>query len=189
MTTTREVERTTGTAILHVAFELGLGQWKLAFTVGLGQAPRLRTVTARDRTAVLHEIGRAKERFGLPTDTPVVSCYEAGRDGFWIHRWLGSVGVNNLIVDSSSIEVNRKKRRAKNDRLDAGALVRLLVQAVGRSGGADANPLPLGREQPRTRDQQSGEQATAAIAGRVGVELAALPTGLGVDTLVLQALW
>jgi transposase len=111
-----------------VAFELGLLQWKLAFTVGMGQAPRLRSVTARDREAVLREIALAKERFGLPAEAPVVSCYEAGRDGFWLHRWLVSVGVVNRIVDSSSIEVNRKKRRAKNDQLDVNALLRLLVR-------------------------------------------------------------
>jgi transposase len=57
-----------------------------------------------------------------------VSCYEAGRDGFWLHRWLLSAGVASMVIDSSSIEVNRRKRRAKTDRLDAAALVRLLVR-------------------------------------------------------------
>jgi transposase len=128
MTTTREVQGIKSAPVLHLAFELGLGQWKLAFTVGLGQAPRFRTVVARDREAVLDEVARAKERFELPADAPVVSCYEAGRDGFWLHRWLVSVGVENVIVDSSSIEVNRKQRRAKSDQLDASALVRLLVR-------------------------------------------------------------
>jgi transposase len=128
MTTTREVQGTTTGTVLHLAFELGLAQWKLALTIGLGQAARLRSVDARDRTAVLKEIALAKQRFGLPADAGVVSCYEAGRDGFWLHRWLQSVGVHNLVVDSSSIEVKRQKRRAKNDRLDASALVRLLVR-------------------------------------------------------------
>jgi len=128
MTTARKVQGINNGSVLHVAFELGREQWKLAFTVGMGQAPRLRNVTAHDRAAVLREIGLAKRRFGLPEDAPVVSCYEAGRDGFWLHRWLMSVGVDNRIIDSSSIEVNRKQRRAKNDHLDADALVRLLVR-------------------------------------------------------------
>jgi transposase len=128
MTTAHEGQGSTIGLGLHLAFELGLWGWQLAFTVGLGQAPRLRSVPARDTAAVLREIAAAKKRFGLPADAPVVSCYEAGRDGFWLHRWLLSVGVANMVIDSSSIEVNRKKRRAKTDRLDATALVRLLVR-------------------------------------------------------------
>jgi transposase len=65
----------------------------------------------------------------------VVSCYEAGRDGFWIHRALVARGVQNRIVDSSSIEVDRRRRRAKTDRLDAFKLVRMLVRVcVGECG-------------------------------------------------------
>jgi len=128
MTTTRTVQITTQGTVLHVAFELGLSQWKLAFTIGLGQEPRVRSVPGLDREAVLREIDAAKKRFGLPDDAPVVSCYEAGRDGFWLHRWLTAVGVCNYIVDSASIEVDRRKRRAKNDHLDAIALVRHLVR-------------------------------------------------------------
>src|SRR5216117_1105241 len=60
--------------------------------------------------------------------TSVVSCYEAGRDGFWIHRALTALGVANRVVDSSSIEVNRRARRAKTDRLDARKLVCMLVR-------------------------------------------------------------
>jgi transposase len=58
----------------------------------------------------------------------VVSCYEAGRDGFWLHRFLLSLGVENLVVDSSSIEVNRRSRRAKTDRLDAQKLLMMLIR-------------------------------------------------------------
>src|SRR5262249_40139908 len=74
------------------------------------------------------EIKTAKERFGLPPDAPVISCYEAGRDGFWLHRLLVHEGVRNLVVDSASIEVNRRKRRAKSDRLDATKLVSMLIR-------------------------------------------------------------
>ena len=54
------------------------------------------------------------------------SCYEAGRDGWWLHRWLLEQGVDNIVVDSASIEVNRRARRAKNDRLDADKLLAML---------------------------------------------------------------
>jgi transposase len=60
-----------------------------------------------------------------------VSCYEAGRDGFWIHRFLESIGVRSHVVDSSSIEVNRRRRRRKTDRLDMESLLRLLIRFWG----------------------------------------------------------
>ena len=116
------------TPVLYLALELGQKNWKLAFTVGLGQKPRLRTIAARDTQALLAEIRAAKKRFGLPEDAAVASCYEAGRDGFWLHRFLTSRKVENLVVDSSSIEVNRRKRRAKSDRLDAVKLVEMLIR-------------------------------------------------------------
>jgi transposase len=100
----------------------------MAFTVGAGQPPRIRTVPARLTTMVLTEIKKAKLRFGLPADAPVVSCYEAGRDGFWLHRFLAHQGVQNIVVDSASIEVSRRKRRAKSDRLDAIKLVSMLIR-------------------------------------------------------------
>ena len=64
--------------VLHLAFELGWNEWKLAFTTGHGQKPRLRSVPARDLARLQEEIDKAKKRFGLPANTPVVSCYEAG---------------------------------------------------------------------------------------------------------------
>jgi transposase len=118
----------TATAKLYLAFELGWTDWKLAFTIGMAQKPRIRTIMARDLDALRHEIQRAKQRFGLPDDTPVVSCFEAGRDGFWLHRFLLNDGLTNLVVDSSSIEVNRRARRAKSDRLDAAKLVTMLIR-------------------------------------------------------------
>jgi transposase len=114
--------------VLYVAFELGWGTWKMAFTVGAGQPPRIRTVPARLTSSVLHEIKKAKLRFGLPANAPVVSCYEAGRDGFWLHRFLLNQGIQNIVVDSASIEVSRRKRRAKSDRLDAIKLVSMLIR-------------------------------------------------------------
>ena len=77
---------------------------------------------------LLDEIKKAKQRFGLPEDTTVISCYEAGRDGFWIHRFLINEEIQNIVVDSASIEVNRRKRRAKSDRLDALKLVSMLIR-------------------------------------------------------------
>src|SRR4051812_23705724 len=106
---------------LHLALDLGNSTWKLAFATGHAHAPRLRTIRARDLAQLAAEIAAAKARFGLPADAPVVSCYEAGRDGFSVHRALAAFGVVNHVVDSASITQNRRKRRAKSDRLDATA--------------------------------------------------------------------
>ena len=113
---------------LYVAFELSNKQWKLGSTIGLGQAPRLRTITAGDLPQVQEEIARAKRRFGLAEKVGVVSCYEAGRDGFWLHRYLVNEGIENIIVDSASLEVNRRKRKVKTDRVDAGKLLMMLIR-------------------------------------------------------------
>ncbi len=113
---------------LYLAFELGNGDWTLGFTTGFGQAPRERTIGAGDLLALAHELTQAKRRFALPAETRVLSCYEAGRDGFWLHRALTAQGVTNLVVDSSSIEVNRRQRRAKSDRLDVRKLLTMLLR-------------------------------------------------------------
>jgi transposase len=113
---------------LYLAFELGKNTWKLGFTVGVAQQPRERMIPAGTLETLQQEITRAKQRFGLPDEARVVSCYEAGRDGFWLHRYLVAHGVENLVIDSASIEVNRRKRRAKTDRLDVHKLLTMLLR-------------------------------------------------------------
>jgi len=113
---------------LYVAFELGKKDWKLAMTAGFCVEPWVRTVPSGDLRAVERVLRDGRRRFGLAAGTLVMSCYEAGRDGFWIHRALTQLGLRNRVVDSASIEVNRRARRAKTDRLDALKLVRMLVR-------------------------------------------------------------
>src|SRR3989442_8713232 len=114
--------------ILHVSFELGIKDWKLGFTTDLGAKPRLRTMPAGDLGRLEREIAEGKRCFDLTPAARVRSCYEAGRDGFWLHRYLVSRGIENAVVESSSIEVNRRQRRAKSDGLDARKLVTMLVR-------------------------------------------------------------
>jgi transposase len=128
MTATRTVSIGSTSPVLYLAFELGWNEWKLAFASSPADNPRLRTIGGRNRQALLQEIAKAKKRFGLAEDALVVSCYEAGRDGFWLHRYLQSQGVANNVVDSSSIEVKRRGRRCKTDRLDAGKLLSMLIR-------------------------------------------------------------
>jgi transposase len=184
MTATRDVQSTTSVPRLHLAFELSWSQWKLAFTIGHGQPARLRSMAARDLASLLREIAKAKGRFGLPDDAAVVSCYEAGRDGFWLHRWLTGQGIANVIVDSASIEVNRRKRRAKSDRLDAAKLVSMLLRyhagekkvwsVVRVPEAADEDRRQLHRELIAVQDERT--EHVNRIKGLLAGQGIALPT-------------
>jgi transposase len=117
----------TGNA-LYIAFELAEDKWLLAFATQAAEKPRFRQMPARDLRRLDEEIAKAKVRFRLPADATVRTCYEAGRDGFWLHRALVARGIENVVVDSSSIEVNRRKKHVKSDPVDAGKLVNLLCR-------------------------------------------------------------
>jgi transposase len=127
-TSTHKEQGNTTETPLFVSFELSEKTWKLGFTTGPGQKPREHNVTARDQERVLDEIAQAKRRFDLPETASVVSCYEAGRDGFWLHRFLEAHGITNYVVDSSAIEVSRRQRRAKSDGLDVRKLLSMLIR-------------------------------------------------------------
>ena len=117
-------------ARLYVAFELGWTSWKLGFCTRLDEKAWVTTIAARDIDALKKSIEKARARFGTSSTCPISSCYEAGRDGFWLDRLLKQIGVANVVVDSASIQVNRRARRVKTDRLDAEALLKMLVRHV-----------------------------------------------------------
>lgn len=119
---------TTTERSLFMAMELSNKNWKLAFSNG--EKMRYVNVIAGDQEGLRSSIERSRDKLGLPADCPVWACYEAGRDGFWIHRCLTEMGVQNLVVDPASIEVNRRKKHLKTDRLDAEKLVRMLMRYV-----------------------------------------------------------
>jgi len=130
MATLRTVLRGTDAAIsgdLFVAFELSDRQWKLSIGDG-GRSVSHYTVESGNTDAVGDCIAKASRRLRTGARAHVHSCYEAGRDGWWLHRWLGALGVDNIVVDAASIEVNRRARRAKSDRLDADKLLTMLVR-------------------------------------------------------------
>ena len=116
---TRKTQDSAEGKALNMSLELSKKSWKLAFSDGSARRPRVVTAPAKDWDRFEKEVEKAKERFGLASDAPVRSCYEAGRDGFWIHRALLQRGIDNIVVDPASIEVSRRRRRAKTDRLDA----------------------------------------------------------------------
>jgi transposase len=122
-------------AALYVAVELSASEWLLTSSTGPGGRRHRARITPGDGVGFERAIATAKARVGLACGAPVRSCYEAGRDGFWPHRWLTACGVVNLVVDSSSIEVPRRQRRAKTDRLDGEKLLRLLLRHWGGERG------------------------------------------------------
>jgi transposase len=111
--------------VLYMAMELSNRKWKLGFSSG--RRMRRKSVEARDRGRLLEEVARAKVKLGLPAEARVVCCYEAGRDGHWIYRWLSAEGFEVLEIDSSSIETNRRKH-VKTDRVDVEKLLDLLLR-------------------------------------------------------------
>jgi transposase len=168
---------------LFLAFELGKDKWKLGFTIGVAQRPRERTIPAGDVARLQQEIARAKQRFDLPADAPVVSCYEAGRDGFWLHRCLIAHGVQNHVIDSASIEVNRRQRRAKTDRLDVRKLLTMLLRHMaGEQKVWSVVRVPSVEEEDRRqlhRDMLTAKQDRTRVLNRIkgllaghGVQLA-----------------
>lgn len=120
----------TPTPTLHLAFELGGSKWLLGFSTQVADSPRRRTISVTDGSVMLarvgKEIAKAKKHFGLPADARVVSVYEAGRDGFWLHRGLEEMGVQNLIIEPASLKVDRRARRVKTDELDLAQLLHSL---------------------------------------------------------------
>lgn len=125
MRATLQVEHSAIEPKLYVALELGGTNWKLAAGSGGTKVSEAR-MAAGDVGGMWRAVAAAKRQHGLAPAAKVVSCYEAGRDGFWLHRELEARGVQNRVVDSSSIEVNRRARRAKTDRLDARKLLAML---------------------------------------------------------------
>src|SRR5580765_8993406 len=102
--------------VLFVALALSDKKWKLALSDG--NKKRIVTITAGALVTLGEAIAKAKARLGMHGVVPIVSCDEAGRDGFWLHRSLVHCGVANVVVDASRFAVHRRARRAKTDRVD-----------------------------------------------------------------------
>lgn len=126
MTADLQVKAYETETVLYMAMELSNEKWRLAFSEGTHE--RQVVIGAGDMAALCEQIAKAKGKWELPAQTAVVSCYEAGRDGFWLHRQLSELGIANRVVDAASIEVSRRARRAKTDRLDARALLEKLMR-------------------------------------------------------------
>src|SRR3982074_1948641 len=147
-------------ATVYVAFELSKAKWKLGVMLP-GSAKMSRyTIAGGDLTALAarFEAARTKAaRTGKPVR--IVSCYEAGFDGHWLHRWLTAQGVINHDIDPPSIQVSRRARRAKTDRIDLEQLMRgLLAFLRGKPRVCSVVHVPAVEDEDRKRRNRERER-------------------------------
>src|SRR5262249_37169275 len=208
----------TTTTARYVALELSPDKWLLAYATAAAEKPRCRPVPARVLKQLDQELARAKDHVGLAADAPVDTFYEAGRGGFWLHRALSSRGIDDRVVDSTSIEVDRRRKRAKTDPVDAARLLNRLcryhggerkvwrVVQVPAVADEDRRPLHRGlkdlqRQRTECSNRIAGLLASVGLTAEVNAEfraaLAALrdwsgqpvPAGLQLRILQEYAVW
>lgn len=143
---------------LFVALELSDRKWMVAIGNRAGRISR-HTLQGGDAKGLLALIDRVRARFGLSKQARVRSCYEAGRDGFWLHRFLLNHGIDNVVVDSASIEVSRRQRRSKTDRLDVQQLVHMLKRyEAGERGLWSVLRVPTEQQEDERRAHRERER-------------------------------
>lgn len=131
MTATLRDQATTPTEVMYMALELSGSKWRVAFATPTSERTPQWSIAAGDLAALERTIERARSKLGVSADAAVRSVYEAGRDGFWLHRWLEAQGITNRVIDAGSIEVSTARKRRKTDRLDARLLLRKLMAFWG----------------------------------------------------------
>ena len=116
-------------AVIFVSIELSKKSWLAAIHTPLADKIALHKVEAGDSAGLLALVRRlmTKVERAMSGSVKVLSCYEAGYDGFWLHRVLVEAGIGNHVIDPASLQVNRRARRAKTDRIDALGMVRALM--------------------------------------------------------------
>ena len=156
--------------VLYMALELSNKSWRLAF--GDGAKRRQGSVPAADLARLAEALAKAKERFKMPASARVVSCYEAGRDGFWLHRHLRNIGIENEVIDAASIEVSRRLRHVKTDRLDGDRLLVKLIRhhAGEREGWSVVHAPSLEEEDARRLHRELERLKRERLAHRVRMQ-------------------
>ena len=149
--------------VLFLALELSSKSWVLQF--GDGRRQRRLKIAAGDLAGFGLALEQTRARWKLEPKIRVVSCYEAGRDGFWIHRALQAQGVENYVVESASIQVDRRARRVKTDRVDAEKLLQSLMRWYG-GPSASCRSCGCPRRKPRTCASCIGTVSTRSGSGR-----------------------
>jgi transposase len=147
-------------ATVHIAWELSKADWKLGVLLPGAQQMSRFTIKGGDLAAASARLAAARAKAaksGLPVR--ILSCYEAGFEGHWLHRWLESQGVVSHEVDPSSIEVNRRARRAKTDRIDLARNMRaFLAHLRGEPLACSIVHVPTSEEEDDKRPSRERER-------------------------------
>src|SRR5579872_3520969 len=115
---------------IFVAIEMSRSKWVIGTHVPTAAKVGIHAVEWGDVDALLQLFARLRLRAADATgtaDAPILCCYEAGYEGFWLYRQLTAAGLRVLVIDPSSLLVNRRAKRAKTDRIDAKAMIRALM--------------------------------------------------------------
>src|SRR5216683_7648968 len=117
------------TARCLFAIELSKQSWVIGFITPLSAKISRRILSGGDWKGLLELIEEVRARVSRETGraVDVISCYEAGYDGFWLHRLLEAHGIRNYVIDPASLQVDRRMRRVKTDRIDTERLLRSLM--------------------------------------------------------------
>jgi len=155
-------------ATVHLVFELSKSKWLVGVMAPGAEKMSRYSIAGGDLAGLsilLARVGAKAELSGKPVQ--IVSCYEAGLDGHWLHRWLSDMGVTSYEVDASSIEVSRRARRAKTDRIDLALLMRaFLAYLRGEPGVCSMVRVPTPEEEDRKRRTRARDRLVLACSDR-----------------------
>jgi len=115
--------------IIYAALELSKNSWLLAIQAPGRDNPSLHPIKGGDAAGLMAKLDAARHRVAkLTGQTPKVTlCYEAGYDGFWLARFLEQRGIECLVMEPASLQVNRRARRVKTDRIDVESILHTLI--------------------------------------------------------------
>jgi transposase len=164
---------------LTIAVEMSAASWLVAGVIpGIDRLPVKKLEPDPDGLLRLVERWRAEAVKAGRTIARIVLAYEAGRDGFWLARWLRTRGVEAHVIHSTSVAVSREHRRAKTDRLDTGMLIRVFLGWLrGERGHCGMVAIPTLADEDAKRPSRERENLVAErtrISNRLKSALARL---------------
>ena len=114
---------------IYAALELSKNSWLLAIQVPGRDNPSLHPIKGGDAEGLMAKLDAARQRVAKDAgQTPAVTlCYEAGYDGFWLARFLEQRGITCQVMEPASLQVNRRARRVKTDRIDVESILHTLI--------------------------------------------------------------
>jgi transposase len=147
-------------ATVYVAFELSKAKWMLGVVLPGAKKLSRYTIPGGDVAALAVRLAEWRRKAALGgKPVRMLSCYEAGFDGHWLHRWLTDQGVINHEIDPSSIEVSRRARRAKTDRIDLERMMRAFLCLLrGEPQACRAVHVPSVEDEDRKRRSRARER-------------------------------